>query len=182
MLAQAYCRATSSSALSVLALCRDWASNELASSTRDGGRSEPCAGIIESKACSICLLILLPGCHDKRVNFGGCKPFLVNNNRVQARPRREFNVQLSRWNADGLKGEFGRVPPTSRDETTHVQVYKLDISAYRYGRAAQATQMAGKLVVATRRQDVSGWRWVAGDNWWGSVPYHPPLMRAAFRT
>lgn len=51
-------RAISSSALSVLALLRDWLSKELARSTRDGCRFEFWVGKRESRACSTGRLIL----------------------------------------------------------------------------------------------------------------------------
>lgn len=43
----------------MLARCRDWASKELADSTRLAGRSEPYVGINETRASSTCLLIVM---------------------------------------------------------------------------------------------------------------------------
>lgn len=43
----------------MLARCRDWASRELADSTRVVGRSEPYVGINDTRASSSCLLIVI---------------------------------------------------------------------------------------------------------------------------
>lgn len=43
----------------MLARWRDWASKELADSTRLAGRSEPYVGINETRASSTCLLIVM---------------------------------------------------------------------------------------------------------------------------
>lgn len=80
-LAQAYCRATSSSALSVLARCRDCASKDPASSTSDGGRSEPYVGINDSRACSSCLLMMSRGDAVRRVRL--LPSLIVGSNRGQ---------------------------------------------------------------------------------------------------
>lgn len=128
---QAYSRATSSSALSVLARRRDCARREPASSTRGGGRFEFWVGRSERRACSICRLIFVecrPRCEAMRHDAKRCATMLCvgGDNGVesggQVEPVRELSrrqVQLY-WQIWGRRGSGcpgcdtrARAPPLS---------------------------------------------------------------------